>query len=71
MKITERGQITIPKAISDRFGFRTNMEVEFVATEKGVLIRKRSQAEHPVDQVLGVLGHPSDTDRYIEEIRGR
>jgi AbrB family looped-hinge helix DNA binding protein len=71
MKITERGQITIPKSIRDRFGFRPDMEVELVATEVGVLIRKRSQAEHPVDQVMGVLGRPSDTDRYIDEVRGR
>ena len=71
MKVSERGQITIPKAIRDRFGFQPNMEVELVVTEKGVLIRKHSQAQHPVDQVFGVLGRPSDTDRYIEEVRGR
>ena len=71
MKVTERGQITIPKAIRDRFGLRPDMEVELVPTDNGVLIKKRSQAEHPVDQVLGVLGRPSNTDRYIEEVRGR
>jgi AbrB family looped-hinge helix DNA binding protein len=71
MKVTERGQITIPKAIRDRYGLRPDMEVELILTENGVLIKKRTQAEHPVDKVLGVLGRPSDTDRYIEEVRGR
>jgi antitoxin PrlF len=71
MKVSERGQITIPKAIRDRFGLQPNIEVELEVTEKGVLIRKRSQAQHPVDQVFGILDRPSDTDRYIEEVRGR
>jgi AbrB family looped-hinge helix DNA binding protein len=71
MKVTERGQITIPKAIRDRFGFQPDIEVELVATEHGILIRKRSQAKHPVDRVLGVLGRSTDTDRYIDEVRGR
>ena len=71
MKVSERGQITIPKAIRDRLGFHPNTEVELEVTEKGVLIRKRSQGQHPVDEVLGVLGRPSDTELYIEEVRGR
>jgi AbrB family looped-hinge helix DNA binding protein len=71
MKVSERGQITIPKAIRDRFGLHPNMEVELEVTEQGVFIRKRSQAQHPVDQVFGILGRPSDTDGYIEEVRGR
>lgn len=71
MKVSKRGQITIPKAIRDQFGLHPDMEVELEVTEKGVLIRKRSQARHPVEQVFGILGRPSDTDRYIEEVRGR
>ena len=71
MRISERGQITIPKAIRDRFGFHPEMEVELISTEKGVLIRKRSLGEHPVDRVRGILNRPSDTDGYIEEVRGR
>lgn len=71
MRISERGQVTIPKAIRDRFGFRPDVEVEVRATEKGVLICKRSQGQHPVDQVMGVLRKPSSTDKYIDEVRGR
>jgi hypothetical protein len=37
----------------------------------GLLIQKRSHGRHPVDEVVGVLKHPSNTDRYIEEVRGR
>ncbi|MBW2001335.1 MAG: AbrB/MazE/SpoVT family DNA-binding domain-containing protein [Deltaproteobacteria bacterium] len=71
MKISERGQITIPKALRDRFGLQMNVEVEFIPTEDGVLMQKRSRSKHPVDLVFGILNKPSDTDKYIEEVRGR
>ena len=71
MKISERGQITIPKALRDRFGFQTDVEVELIPTKSGVLIQKHSRSKHPVEKVYGILNRPSDTDSYIEEVRGR
>lgn len=71
MQVSERGQITIPKRLRDRFGMNRNVEVEIVPTEGGLLIRKRSATGHPVDRVYAILGEGGDTDRYIEEIRGR
>ena len=71
MRISERGQITIPKALRDRYGLNRDVEVEVVPTEKGLLIQKRAGAEHPVDRVAGILTGDWDVDEYIEEIRGR
>ena len=76
MHISERGQITIPKHLRDRFGMNHNVEVEITPIEKGLLIRKRTTAEHPVDRVYGILGSGAlgegvSVDDYIEEIRGR
>lgn len=71
MKVSERGQITIPKTLRDRFGIYKNVEIEMIPTKEGVLIQKRSRGKHPVDSVYGILNRPSDTDIYIEEIRGR
>ena len=71
MKVSERGQITIPKALRDRFGIYKNVEIEMLPTKEGILIQKRSRRRHPVDSVYGILNRPSDTDTYIEEIRGR
>lgn len=71
MKISERGQITIPKPLRDRFGLYKNVEIEMVSTKGGVLIKKRSRDKHPVDMAYGILNRPSDTDPYIEEVRGR
>lgn len=76
MRVSERGQITIPKRLRDRFGMRHNVEVEIVPADGGLLIRKRSAADHPVDRVYGVLERdagepPASTDDYLEQIRGR
>ena len=71
MKISERGQITIPKPLRERFGFHKNVEVELFPAKKGILIQKRSLKIHPIDQVYGILNRKSSTDKYIEEIRGR
>ena len=72
MRISERGQITIPKALRERFGLHHDVEVEISATDQGLLIQKRAAALHPVDRVAGVLdGGEFDVDEYVEMIRGR
>ena len=72
MRISERGQITIPKHLRERFGMNHNVEVEITPTERGLLIQKRTAGLHPVDRVAGILdGADFDVDEYVEEIRGR
>ena len=71
MKISERGQLTIPKPLRKRFGLQKNVEIELIPVKNGLLIQRRIHGKHPVDEVLGILNHPSDTDRYVEEVRGR
>lgn len=71
MNISERGQITIPKALRDRFGLNHNVEVEITPTDEGLLIRKRTTAQHPVERVWAILDDAGGTEDYIEEIRGR
>ena len=76
MRVSERGQITIPKRLREQFGLNHNVEVEITATERGLLIQKRAAALHPVDRVAGILdkdalGVGVSVADYIEEIRGR
>ena len=71
MRISERGQITIPKALRDRFGMDHNVEVEITPIAQGLLIQKRTAAKHPVERVYAILGEGGSTDDYIEAIRGR
>jgi len=71
MKISERGQITIPKQLRDRFGLYKNVEIQMISSKEGILIQKQSRGKHPVDLIYGILEKPSDTNKYIEEVRGR
>ncbi len=71
MRVSERGEITIPEKLRERFGPSHNVEVELTPTAEGLLIRKRTAAQHPVESAYAILGSGEDTDTYIEEIRGR
>lgn len=77
MKVGERGQVTIPKRLRDRFGMNQNVEVEIVEAPGGLLIRKLAGDIHPVDRITGILkgrrlpGGVTSVDEYIEDIRGR
>ena len=47
MRITSRGQVTIPQEIRDRFGLLPGTEVEFVATRHSVQIVKSKNRARP------------------------
>ena len=74
VRISERGRITIPKSLRDRFGLDHKAEVEIIPTERGLLLQKRTSAQHPVERVYGILKGMSvdevDVDGCIEDIRG-
>ena len=70
MRISEQGQVTIPKHLRDRFGMTANVEVDITPTEQGLLIRKRPAGKHPVERVYGIL-NGGNTDEYLNEVRGR
>lgn len=73
MKIGERGQVTIPKDIRDRFGLQPNVDVDFVADGNTVRVIKRSEGAKRVAEILGAadVEYPGSVDDYIEDIRGR
>jgi AbrB family looped-hinge helix DNA binding protein len=71
MKIGERGQVTIPKYIREKYGLLPNIEVEFIPEKTGVLIVKKNYEKSPVEKVFGILKKNENTDRYLEAIRGR
>ena len=71
MRISETGQITIPKALRERFGLDHDAHVEIIATDQGLLIRRKETPLHPVDRAAGILdGAEFGIDEYVEVIRG-
>jgi AbrB family looped-hinge helix DNA binding protein len=71
MKIGERGQVTIPKKMREKYGLLPQIEIEFVEEKSGILLTKMVRHKSPVDKVYGILKKDTSTDDYIESIRGR
>ena len=45
MKITEQGQITIPKELREKYGLREDVELEFIQAKGGLFIQTREAAD--------------------------
>jgi antitoxin PrlF len=68
-RMTERGQITIPKRLRERLGIRPGQVLEFEAHDGRLVVTKVNERD-PVDAVYGILGTGRSTDAYIDEVRG-
>jgi AbrB family looped-hinge helix DNA binding protein len=76
MRIGERGQVTIPKAIRDRFGLGPETEVEFSVVH-GFIVLKKAPKKLDLRKWKGYckesfaeLGYRS-VDQFIDDVRGR
>jgi AbrB family looped-hinge helix DNA binding protein len=68
--VSEKGQVTIPKALRDRLGIRPGQILEF-ETADGRLIARKAASVDPVDAVYGTLKADGLTvDEIIEDMRG-
>lgn len=76
MRITSKGQVTIPKEIRDQFGLLPGTEVEFVAEEGEVKVRKlkggRNRGQEIVDHLRQASGGdiPLTTEEIMRMTRG-
>jgi len=68
-KISEKGQITVPKPLRDRLGIRPGDELD-VIDDGGRLVLSRAMPDDPVAAVYGILDTGRSTDEIIEELRG-
>lgn len=70
-KLTSKGQITIPKKVRNKLGINTGENIEFME-KKGAFLIKKTVKKSPFDKWVGGLkSKEKDTDKIIEEIRGR
>jgi AbrB family looped-hinge helix DNA binding protein len=71
MRITERGQLTIPKKLRDQYGICPATELDVLPVEEGLLIVKRLQAS-PFRRFRGIAnakGIPRRTDKFLTLVR--
>ena len=69
-RVSEKGQITIPKAVRAKLGLRPGTVLEIQA-ERGRLIGRKAGGRDIVDELFGSLPIDEPVDDYIERARGR
>ena len=76
MKVGERGQVTIPKEIRERFGIGPETEVEFHIVKGAIVLRKTPKRlnlekwKGRCRESFRKLGYTS-VDEYVDDVRGR
>ena len=83
MRLTSKGQVTIPQAVRDKAGLQPHSEVEFEVRENGdVLIRRAAASASPAKSTLrrafeqsrgsanAVQFKGMGTDEFMKFIRG-
>ncbi len=68
-RVTDRGQVTIPKELRDRLGIRSGQVFEF-SEERGAIVMRRRMASHPVDELYGTLEVGASSDELLTILRG-
>ncbi|CAN5183678.1 AbrB/MazE/SpoVT family DNA-binding domain-containing protein [soil metagenome] len=74
MKITSKGQVTIPQELRERYGLHPATEVEFAGGEGGVVIRpartKKGQFREWLAKARGSATVSVTTDAVMQMTRG-
>jgi AbrB family looped-hinge helix DNA binding protein len=74
MRITSKGQVTIPQAIRERLGLLPHCEVEFAIVGNSVRLRKKgkrmSRGEMIVEHLRGTGNKRYTTDEIMAMTRG-
>jgi AbrB family looped-hinge helix DNA binding protein len=68
-RVSERGQITIPKAVRDRLGIRPGQELE-VREQDGAIVAYKVTTIDPLAALTGIIETDRATDELLGEIRG-
>lgn len=67
--VSEKGQVTIPKALRDRLGIKAGQELEFVE-ERGRLVATKASTTDAVENVYGILQLDASTGDLVTRLRG-
>jgi len=74
MRITSKGQVTIPQEIREKLGLLPHSEVEFSIVGRSVRIRKKGQrmtrGEMMVERLRGTGNRKFTTDQIMAMTRG-
>jgi AbrB family looped-hinge helix DNA binding protein len=78
VRVTSKGQVTIPKDIRRRHGIRAGSEIEFIEKGTDVVVQRRSEQPDGerdefaayLDRVTGIVEIGMSTDDFMRLMRG-
>lgn len=74
MRITEKGQITIPQEIREKYGFLPESEIQFVEEKGAVYLlkvpEKKSRGKKLIDQMRNKATVKLSTEQIMKLTRG-
>jgi len=69
-RVSEKGQITIPKPLRDRLGIRVGQILEVAVDREGRLIATKVSPRRASDELYGSLDLGNSTDEIMRDLRG-
>ncbi|MBT4285790.1 MAG: AbrB/MazE/SpoVT family DNA-binding domain-containing protein [Deltaproteobacteria bacterium] len=70
MRVTTKGQVTIPRHIREEFGILPESEVEFKVENRRVYIERKLGTENKFKQLRGVATVKMSTEEIMQLTRG-
>jgi AbrB family looped-hinge helix DNA binding protein len=67
--VSEKGQITVPKALREQLGIRPGDQLDLIE-EHGRLVAKKAIVNDPVAAAYGILDARESTDERLRALRG-
>ncbi|RIK09893.1 MAG: AbrB family transcriptional regulator [Acidobacteria bacterium] len=68
-RVSEKGQVTIPKAIREQLGIRPGALLDF-EEEEGRIVATKAQEGDPLEEAFGIINIGETTDEFVAALRG-
>ena len=72
-RVTQKGQVTIPRQIRSMLSIKTGDEVVFEMKKDQVVLKKKTASERDFQKYVGFLSHLQGTrpDDIVDQLRGK
>lgn len=68
--MSSKGQLTVPIELREKLGLAEGTVIQFELRDGAILMRKGTQAGHPVDRLFGRLQLAKPVDEILDQMRG-
>ena len=72
-RVTQKGQVTIPRPIRSVLGINTGDEVVFEMEKNKIILKKKNKVDRNFEKYVGFLSHLKGKrpDEIVEALRGK